>query len=648
MKVVLYGAGEQGQATCRNFASIFEPQDYELAGFMDSDPEKVGRVICGKKVLSMDEVKEIEDVLIFLTIASKKGREEVLSLLTREGLSSKVFSLDGPMNRFYTNEVNTQILIALMKAHGIRKVVANPGTTNISFVGSVQRDPFFEMYSAPDERSAAYIACGLAEESGEPVALSCTGATASRNYLPGLTEAYYSKLPVLAITSSQHIGRADQLYPQMLDRSVLPKDVAKISVNLPTVYSAEDRWDCETKVNNALLALKRNGGGPAHINLVTTYSKYFTRRTLPTVRHMERFCRGEVLPELNVGKVGIFVGAHKRWSVELITAVERFCEKYNAVVVSDHTGNYKGRYHVLPSLVCYQEGYYSPCRKLDVMIHIGEVTGSYVTLAPKEVWRVSPDGEIKDTYKKLKYVFEMEEQAFFDAYADRASDVSKENTFVEEWQQECARVAERIPQLPFSNIWIAQQTSSRLPENSILHLGILNSLRSWNFFDIPKTVYGHSNTGGFGIDGCVSTAIGASLANPDRLVFGMVGDLAFFYDMNSLGNYHIGSNLRLLLISNGGGAEFHLYNHPGSILKVDEEPYVAADGHYGNTSPDLVCHYAQDLGFEYMRATNKEEYLNNLERFVTPKKLDKPIVFEVFTEYQNESDALYQLLNLMN
>ena len=105
--------------------------------------------------------------------------------------------------KYYTNERSQQIVIALLKAHGIRKVVASPGTTNITLVGSMQQDPYFEMYSSVDERSAAYIACGLAAESGEPVVLSCTGATASRNYLPGLTEAYYRKLPVIAITATQ-------------------------------------------------------------------------------------------------------------------------------------------------------------------------------------------------------------------------------------------------------------------------------------------------------------------------------------------------------------------------------------------------------------------------------------------------------------
>lgn len=114
------------------------------------------------------------------------------------------------MNTHYTDEVNTQIVISLLKEHKIKKVIASPGATNIRLVASMQQDDFFEMYSVVDERSAAYIACGMAEESGEPVVLTCTGATASRNYIPGLTEAFYRKLPIVAITSTQHYGRVGQ------------------------------------------------------------------------------------------------------------------------------------------------------------------------------------------------------------------------------------------------------------------------------------------------------------------------------------------------------------------------------------------------------------------------------------------------------
>ena len=178
----------------------------------------------------------------------------------------------------YTDERNVQIVIALLKAHGIRRVIASPGTTNMTFVVSVQNDPWFQLWSSVDERSAAYLACGMAAETGEPVVISCTGATASRNYLPGLTEAYYRKLPVLAITSTRGNHKIGHLIDQQIDRRNIPNDVSMESVTLPMVKDSEDEHICEIEANKAILALFLNGGGPAHINLYTRYSKNFSVR----------------------------------------------------------------------------------------------------------------------------------------------------------------------------------------------------------------------------------------------------------------------------------------------------------------------------------------------------------------------------------
>lgn len=80
----------------------------------------------------------------------------------------RVKERDGEMEKkhYYTDERNAQIVIALLKAHGIRKVIANPGTTNIAFVGSVQNDPWFQVFSGVDERHSSYMAVGMAAESG--------------------------------------------------------------------------------------------------------------------------------------------------------------------------------------------------------------------------------------------------------------------------------------------------------------------------------------------------------------------------------------------------------------------------------------------------------------------------------------------------
>ena len=551
------------------------------------------------------------------------------------------------MNNYYSNEKNIQILISLLKAHNIKKVIASPGTTNISFIGSIQNDPFFEIYSCVDERSACYMACGLASESNEPVILSCTGATASRNYLSGLTEAFYRKLPILAITSAFHQANIDNNIPQYIDRSILPKDTVKLSVQIPIINSKDDEWQCQIAINKAILELTHNGGGPVHINLINIGGQGFDTKELPQIRKILRYTYQDQFPELPKGRIGIFIGAHEKFDNRLTKEIDEFCEKNNAVVLCDHTSNYQGKYRILANIICNQESYNSKLNKFELLIHIGNISGSYMKINTKEVWRVDPDGKIRDTFRKLKYVFEIEEFNFFQRYNYQSKNNPK-TEFYKLWKTEFTELQNKISscQLPFSNIWVAKNTINKLPENSVLHLAILNSLRSWNFFDNNKKIYGYSNTGGFGIDGIVSSLIGASLADNQKTYFGIVGDLAFFYDLNSIGNRNIKNNIRLMVINNGGGTEFHIHISPGFEFGEKVNKFIAADGHFGNKSKSLIKHYAQDLGFEYICAQNKEEFLTNIDYFTSTNSYEKPIIFEIFTNDEDEDEALKKIINL--
>lgn len=544
----------------------------------------------------------------------------------------------------YTDEKQAQIVIRLLKAHGIKHVIASPGTTNMAFVGSIQTDPFFKIYSSVDERSAAYMACGMAAELGQPVVLSCTGATASRNYMPGLTEAFYRKLPVLALTSAQPSTRVGQHVAQVIDRTATPNDVVKLSVHLPVVKDDDDVWDCELKVNRAILELKRHGGGPAHINLPTVYSRNFSQATLPDYRVIERWTLSDIRPALN-GRVAVFVGARKAWSPEETEALESFCEVNNAAVFCDHTSSYRGKYRVLPAILGAQQGFNLSQFAPDVLIHIGEISGDYYTntIMGREVWRVSPDGEIRDTFRKLRHVFEMPERDFFAAYShgDRNSPV-----YYETVRAGTEALRQKVPELPLTNIWLASQIAHQIPAGSVIHFAILNSLRAWNFFDLPPSVSSASNVGGFGIDGCTSSLIGASLARPEKLCFLITGDLAFFYDMNVLGNRHLGANLRILLVNNGKGTEFTQYGHNGAAYEHDANLFVAADGHFGRQSPDLVKGYVQALGMDYQAITKISDCREVLARFVSPEARDKPMLVEAFVNADDESSALEAMRHL--
>lgn len=549
-------------------------------------------------------------------------------------------------NFFYTNERNVQIVIALLKAHGIHRVIASPGTTNMTFVVSIENDPWFQVWSSVDERSAAYLACGMAAETGEPVVISCTGATASRNYMPGLTEAYYRKLPVLAITSTRGNNKVGHLIDQQIDRRNIPNDIAMESVTIPMVKDMEDERFCEIEANKAILALKLNGGGPAHINMYTKYSQDFSVKELPKANAIFRHTVfDDKLPEIpHDGRILIFVGAHTDFSERLTTAVDRFCATYDAVVLCDHTSGYRGKYEVHYQLVCGQKQWRSPLSNASLCIHIGEVSGNQFNVSASHTWRVSPDGKLRDTFGNLRRVFMMPEEVFFERYAKTGENHTE---LLEAMTSEVETMKEKMPELPFSNIWIAQHMVDKLPKNCELHLGIYHSLRSWNFFKLPDGIQAKCNVGGFGIDGAVSTMMGASFARPDKLFIGVFGDLAFFYDMNVVGNRHVGNNVRILLINNGKGNEFRNYNHPCYFLGEEADRYVAAAGHYGNKSHYLVKDYATDLGYEYLSASNKEEFNAVIDRFLTPELTDNPMLLEVFTETDDESNALEQTLNII-
>ena len=546
-----------------------------------------------------------------------------------------------------TDERNAQILIQVLKAHGIKKVIASPGTTNACLVSSMQSDPFFEIYSAPEERSGAYMACGMAAEGGEPVVLSCTGATASRNYMPALTEAFYRKLPILTVTSSRRNAYIGHNCDQVTDRTVLPNDVAKISVQMPIVLDDVSEWNCIINANKAVLELYHRGGGPAHINLETTYSKKKVADIQP-VRIIRRFMKYDEFPNITAQRVCIFVGAHVEMDDKLERAISEFCKKYNGIVLCDHTSNYRGEYRAFCSIVADQYYWRSTIQNGELMVHIGDISSSDYKIQAKEVWRVNPDGEIRDTFQKLYNVFEMKEVEFFEYYNKKKQDYSNSELLIA-YHQEEKEILSRMPEFPFSNIWIASVTAKKLPSNSVLHLGIRNSLRSWNYFDTQETVTGYSNTGGFGIDGSLSTVIGAALCHPDRLYYCVLGDLAFFYDMNALGNRHVPSNIRILVVNNGLGFEMKFpaswgYSIANSI-GVSEDNYVCAAGHY--SSPDLIKSYVYGLGFEYLKVSTKEQYLDCLPKIVSNEKQDRTLVVEIVVNSENEDAALNLIGSIM-
>lgn len=543
----------------------------------------------------------------------------------------------------YTIQENVRIVIAMLKQYNIRHIVVNPGGTNIPISQAVQDDPFFHCYSIPDERSAMYFAIGLHLQTGEVIATSCTSAQATRNYVPGLTEAFYKHTPIIAITTSKLQRYQYQEYMQAPDQCSLPKDAVKKSFDLPPVTDENTRMQCYNQTLAALLEVTHRSPGPVQLNIRITdaLQSKFDEVQLPRLRSIHRYMAWEDWSDINLSnkKVLIIIGEHRPFTERQQIAIDRFCESHNAVVYINHLSNYHGKYAIQGNLLVASGGLQK--LKPDVFITIGGQTGDYpiysaLNQIKAEHWRVSEEGDFVDTYNQLTKIFECPDYFFFEK---TQKDSTSTHEYYNAWRGLNETMDYQVANLPLSNLYIAQQLHKDIPQGSIMNFAILNSLRCWSYFPLDASIQGYGNVAAFGIDGCNSMLIGESM-NTEDLCFIVTGDLAYFYDMNALGIRHIKNNVRILLINNEGGAEFRIMTAPWK-KNIDVTKYIAADGHNGTTKG-----WAEACDFVYLSASTKEEFLAQKTMFLQIN--EKPIVFEIFTDGDDEVRAIQQLLERNN
>ena len=540
----------------------------------------------------------------------------------------------------YTILENARIVIALLKKHNIRHIVLSPGGSNIPIVQGVQHDPFFKCYSVVDERSAMYFAIGLYLQTGEPVATSCTSAQATRNYLPGLTEAYYKRVPILAITMSKHPKYLGQEYMQCPIQTSLPVDAVKKSFSLPRISNEHDRVQCIRTANEAMLELTHHGNGPVQLNIEELDSETWVFdeniEKLPNIRAIKRYSYWEQLEprELDGKKILLLIGEHIPFSEEETHLIEDFAGSHNVSIYSGHTSNYKGKYAVNanPLMATTSPALFVEKYMPDLLITIGGLTGDYNIYTPLynapegsfEHWRISTDGNVIDTYGKLTRIYEMRVVDFCKKMTSSAPSV---HDYYELWKHDLDSIKYDID-IPLSNLYAAIKLSKHIPDNSCMNYAILNSLRVWSYVQIPHGVKAFSNVAAFGIDGCMSTAFGTSVESGE-LCFHITGDLAFFYDLNALGIRHIKNNVRILLCNNNGGMEFKFGN---LVEKTDVGSYIAADNHFKNSEG-----WAKTNGFDYISVRTKEDFDAVIPLFISES--EHPIMMEIFTNPENERQA---------
>lgn len=539
--------------------------------------------------------------------------------------------------------VSNDILIKFLKKHDIHKLVLSSGARNIPFVSSVENDEWFECFSVVDERNAAFFGMGLAQQSDEPVVIACTSGTAVSNYVTGITEAFYSRVQLIAITFDRSPYVLNQLETQKIDQMSIFDSITKANIELPVIKDEEDIWYCERILNEAFIALRQHGTGPIHINvpLVGSTNDLWEKQGQDedTIKYIDYYSYetnnwSEAIKELSGKKVLFILGQNTDLNDCEKERLNRFIYKLNAVVLSDNLTNFCSNNSVNPEKTIKALGSDSIKEYLpDVVITYGanfqEIIKDLFKANERkfEHWSITEDGKVKDCFRSQTKLFECTLNYFIQQLSDEV--IGSDDEYLKSWKKLDEHLT--IRNLPFSNFSVVRDFSHVIPQGSILHLSILNATRLMQFYDLDKSIRVYSNANSFGIDGCLPTFLGQAYAS-DNLAFIIIGDLSFFYAMNAMGIKHIKSNVRVLLINNGGGAEFHIVPSHNELKTIDL--------HIGAAHNQTAKGWVESLGFEYISAQDEQAFKEKLEYFVSDNQ--KNIVFEVFTDMEKDGQTVLQ------
>ena len=536
----------------------------------------------------------------------------------------------------YTDKKNILQLAALLEAYGITKVVLCPGSRNVPIAHTLSNHPAFTCYAMTDERSAGYFALGLALNSGKPVAVCCTSGTALLNLHPAVAEAFYQKVPLIVISADRPAAWIGQMDGQTLPQPDVFRTLVKKSVNLPEIHTDEDEWFCNRLINEALLETNHHGKGPVHINVPVSEPLFgFTTAALPGVRVITRYQGlniydrdyNDLIDRMNkyrkrmivVGQMNLIYLFEKRYTKLLYKHFAWLTEHIgNQTVPGIPVKNFDTALYAMPE---EQMNRMAP----DLLITYG---GHIVSKRlkkflrqhpPKEHWHVSPDGEVTDLYCSLTTVIEMDPFEFLEKIAGLLENHTPEYPRI--WEDYCKAVSE--PEFAYSEMAAVGALIKSLPEKSVLHLANSSVVRYAQLYAISPTIEVCCNRGTSGIEGSLSTAVGYA-ATSDKLNFAAIGDLSFFYDMNALWNVNVGSNLRILLLNNGGGEIFHTL--PGLEMSEASHKFITA------VHKTSAKGWAEERGFLYLRAENDGQLAETMQTFTCPETVERPILLEVFTD----------------
>jgi 2-succinyl-5-enolpyruvyl-6-hydroxy-3-cyclohexene-1-carboxylate synthase len=523
---------------------------------------------------------------------------------------------------------------------GIQQAVLCPGSRCAPLTLAFTRNTRITCRTFSDERSAAFIGLGMAQQTKNPVILICTSGSAAYNFAPAIAEAFFSQTPLVIFTADRPSEWIAQHDGQTIFQSEIFGKHVKRSYQLPQDYTHHDSlWEINRIVNEAINISRQEPQGPVHINAPFREPLYPTKDEETGYNDNIRVIESHLpVPDLTSQQREII---RKQWSLnkKVLVAVgqqdhnDDLIQKLNAFsggsgipVVADIISNVHASDQVVSHSDLFLGQASDDLKKTlqpDLLITFGKsLISKNLKLflrkySPKKHWHIQPAGVAADTFKNVTDVFHTTPERFLDFMATlpphETFENQKQQNYKNLWHVEERRVLRSMhdffPQEAITELEVVMSILDQLPQNTNLHLANSMSVRYANFIGLHAShhsVQVFSNRGTSGIDGCTSTAVGHSLVSSKLNVL-ITGDVAFFYDRNAFWHNYDTGNLRILVLNNHGGLIFNMIDGPASQPEAAE---------YFITRQQLnASKLCEEFNFEHLKLDNRRKLKNLVKAF---------------------------------
>ncbi len=543
-----------------------------------------------------------------------------------------------------------QRLVKICEIKQIKNVVFSPGSRNAPLVISFDENPYFECITIPDERVAAFFALGMALQLNEPVIICCTSGSAALNYAPAIVEAYYQKIPLLVLTADRPVDRIDQGAGQTMRQKNVYHNYIKSSFELiEEAHSLKDlqqndRMMCEA-INLANFPCK----GPVHINVPlreplynVVEEKEFDNLQFIDSQHSDFSLSKEeksfIEEKWKASTRKLIILGQSRPDTETDGLLIQVAQDPSVAIISETCSN---RF-VTPSNPCIDRLITTigveelDNFKPDIVVSLGDAIISkkikvmISNYHPEEHWYVNEQALPQDTFLALTKHLRCSASTFL----SEINHLTTSSDFSSLWHSRHVKTKQHhetyLSQCKWSDLKAFEVILAALPSESNVHLGNSSPIRYTQLFDQRQDISYFCNRGVSGIDGSTSTAAGFA-SKSQQLTTIVTGDMAFFYDSNALWNHHLPTNLRIIIINNGGGGIFKII--PGPKTTKQYEQYFATEQQFS------AEHIAKAFGCPYYQVNDANSLKEVLQLFHT-ESFDKPPILEVDTRAVSNEEVL--------